>query len=164
MTDRVSGFVSGDVVHVEGAADGPLKGLRFAAKDIFDVAGHVTGGGNPDWARTHGPAAETAPAVQRLLDAGATLAGKTITDELTRGIFGINAHFGTPVNPRAPDRVPGGSSSGSASVVAAERSQALQIPRPAFEAVMMSDFRIAKTVYHNLLLLLTARLRKSLKV
>lgn len=52
----------------------------------------------------------------------------------------------------------------SASVVAAERSQALQIPRPPFEAVMMSDYRIAKTVYHNLLLLLTARLRKSLKV
>jgi amidase len=118
MTDRVSGFVSGDAVHMEGAADGPLKGLRFAAKDIFDVAGHVTGGGNPDWARTHGPAAETAPAVQKLLNAGATLAGKTITDELTRGILGINARHGTPVNPRAPDRVPGGSSSGSASVVA----------------------------------------------
>ncbi len=118
MTDRVNGFVSGDAIQMEGAADGPLKGLRFAAKDIFDVAGHVTGGGNPDWARTHGPATETAPAVQRLLDAGATLAGKTITDELTRGILGINAHYGTPVNPRAPDRVPGGSSSGSASVVA----------------------------------------------
>lgn len=52
----------------------------------------------------------------------------------------------------------------SASVVAAERSQAIQIPRPAFEATMMSDYRIAKTVYHNLLLMLTARLRRSLKV
>jgi len=52
----------------------------------------------------------------------------------------------------------------SASVVAAERSQALQIPKPAFDAIMMSDFRIAKTVYQNLLLLLTERLRKSLKV
>ena len=47
-----------------------------------------------------------------------TMAGKTITDELTRGIFGENAHYGTPTNPRAPGRVPGGSSSGSASAVA----------------------------------------------
>ena len=46
--------------------------------------------------------------------------GKTITDELTRGIFGENVHYGTPVNPRAPGRVPGGSSSGSASAVAGE--------------------------------------------
>ncbi|MEM7082307.1 MAG: cyclic nucleotide-binding domain-containing protein [Pseudomonadota bacterium] len=52
----------------------------------------------------------------------------------------------------------------SASVVAAERSQAIQIPRRAFESLMMSDYRIAKTVYHNLLLLLTARLRRGLKV
>jgi len=52
----------------------------------------------------------------------------------------------------------------SASVVAAERSQAIQIPRPAFEDAMMSDYRIAKTVYHNLVLMLTARLRRSLQV
>lgn len=117
--DRVGGFVPGPRVEVDGAGSGPLAGLRFAAKDIFDVAGHVTGGGNPDWALTHAPAATTAPAVSALLDAGATLVGKTITDELTRGIFGINAFYGTPENPRAPGRVPGGSSSGSASVVAA---------------------------------------------
>jgi amidase len=40
------------------------------------------------------------------------MVGKTITDELTRGILGENPHYGTPVNPRAPGRVPGGSSSG----------------------------------------------------
>lgn len=117
MTDDLNAFASLDV-HVPGAPDGPLFGLTFAAKDIFDVAGHVTGGGNPDWERTHGPAERTAPTVQALLDAGATLVGKTHTDELTRGIMGTNPHYGTPVNPAAPGRVPGGSSSGSASAVA----------------------------------------------
>ncbi len=118
MSDPLNAFVPGSQVFVTGASEGPLAGLRFAAKDIFDIAGYVTGGGNPDWARTHDPATAHAPVVQKLLDAGATLIGKTITDELTRGILGINAHYGTPVNTAAPDRVPGGSSSGSASAVA----------------------------------------------
>ena len=87
---------------------GPLSGLTFAAKDIFDIAGHVTGCGNPHWLATHGPAEANAWVVQRLVDAGAAMVGKTITDELTRGIFGENMHYGTPVNPRAPGRVPGG--------------------------------------------------------
>lgn len=117
MTDDLNAFASLDV-HVPGADGGPLSGMTFAAKDIFDVAGHVTGGGNPDWARTHRLAESTAPAVQALLDAGATLVGKTHTDELTRGIMGTNPHYGTPVNSAAPGRVPGGSSSGSASAVA----------------------------------------------
>ena len=116
-TDHLNAFANLDV-HVPGATDGPLSGKTFAAKDIFDVAGHVTGGGNPDWERTHGPAERTAPAVQMLLDAGATLVGKTHTDELTRGIMGTNPHYGMPMNPAAPGRVPGGSSSGSASAVA----------------------------------------------
>jgi amidase len=117
LDDRLHAFVDAEV-YLEGAAAGPLAGLTFAAKDIFDVAGFVTGGGNPDWRRTHPPAARTAWAVQALLEAGATLVGRTITDELTRGIFGENAHDGTPTNPRAPGRVPGGSSSGSAAAVA----------------------------------------------
>jgi amidase len=95
-----------------------LPGLTFAAKDLFDVAGLVTGCGNPDWARTHEPAARHAWAVQRLLDAGATLEGRTITDEISLGLLGRNQFQGTPVNPRAPDRLPGGSSSGSAAAVA----------------------------------------------
>jgi amidase len=114
----LNAFAPGATVFVEGAPTGPLSGLRFAAKDIFDIAGHITGGGNPDWAATHAPAATTAPVVANLLAAGATLIGKTLTDELTRGILGINAHYGTPVNPAAPERVPGGSSSGSAAAVA----------------------------------------------
>ena len=111
-------FVPGPAVHRAGAADGPLVGLTFAAKDLFDLAGLVTGAGNPDWARTHEPAGEDAPAVAGLLAAGATLGGRTITDELAFSLVGRNVHFGTPRNGAAADRIPGGSSSGSASAVA----------------------------------------------
>jgi amidase len=113
-----SPFVPGPAVQIAGAPGGPLAGLTFAAKDLFDVAGHPTGGGNPDWARWYPVPTRHAWAVQRLLDAGATLIGKTITDEVSLGILGENAFDGTPLNPSAPDRVPGGSSSGSASAVA----------------------------------------------
>jgi len=113
-----SPFVAGSSVRVPGAPNGPLDGLTFAAKDLFDVAGHPTGGGNPDWARQNPVPTRHAWAVQRLLDAGATLIGKTITDEVSLGILGENPFDGTPLNPAAPDRVPGGSSSGSASAVA----------------------------------------------
>jgi amidase len=113
-----SPFVAGPPVRVSGAPGGPLAGLTFAAKDLFDVAGHPTGGGNPDWRRQHPIPTRHAWAVQRLLDAGATLIGKTVTDEVSLGILGENPFDGTPLNPRAPDRVPGGSSSGSASAVA----------------------------------------------
>jgi amidase len=118
LEDRFNAFCTDTEAYLVGAPNGPLAGLTFAAKDIFDVAGHVTGGGNPDWKATHAAAAHTAWAVQALVDAGATMVGKTHTDEITRGIFGENAHYGTPVNPRAPGRVPGGSSSGSAAAVA----------------------------------------------
>jgi amidase len=111
-------FVAGPPVRVAGAPRGPLAGLTFAAKDLFDVAGHPTGGGNPDWARQHPVPTRHAWAVQRLLDAGATLIGKTVTDEVSLGILGENPFDGTPLNPRAPEHVPGGSSSGSASAVA----------------------------------------------
>jgi amidase len=119
MADDFNAFVPGPRVHIEGRAGGPLSGLTFAAKDLFDVAGHPTGGGNPDWARWNQTPTRHAWAVERLLDAGATLIGKTITDEVSLGIFGENAFYGTPTNPRAPDRVPGGSSAGSAAAVAA---------------------------------------------
>ena len=118
LNDHLSAFCDDTEAYLAGAAHGPLAGLTFAAKDIFDVAGHITGGGNPDWKATHAAATRTAWAVQVLVDAGATMVGKTITDELTRGILGENVHYGTPVNPRAPGRVPGGSSSGSAAAVA----------------------------------------------
>ncbi len=116
--DRLNAFCQDSRAYLQGAERGPLAGLTFAAKDIFDVKGHVTGGGNPDWKASQPAAAATAWAVQALVDAGATMVGKTHTDELTRGILGVNAHYGTPLNPRAPGRVPGGSSSGSAAAVA----------------------------------------------
>ena len=115
---QLNAFCLDSDAYLQGAAEGPLSGLTFAAKDIFDVSGHVTGCGNPDWRATHGPATETAWAITALVEAGATMVGKTITDELTRGILGENIHYGTPTNPRAPGRVPGGSSSGSAAAVA----------------------------------------------
>ena len=119
MADDINAFVPGPRVHIDGRPGGTLAGLTFAAKDLFDVAGYPTGGGNPDWARSNPVPTRHAWAVQRLLDAGATLIGKTITDEVSLGIVGENAFYGTPINSRAPDRVPGGSSSGSAAAVAA---------------------------------------------
>ncbi len=110
--------VPGSDLRLSGRAGGPLSGLSFVAKDLFDVAGHPTGCGNPDWPR-HRPVPKVhAWAVQTLLDAGADLLGKSITDEISLGLLGENAFDGTPLNPRSPDRVPGGSSSGSASAVA----------------------------------------------
>jgi amidase len=112
-------FVPGPLATLRPSAAGKLSGLSFAVKDLIDVAGYVTGGGNPDWLRTHAPAVQSAPAVQKLLHAGATLSGKTITDELAFSLEGVNAHYGTPLNAACPDRIPGGSSSGSAAAVAA---------------------------------------------
>src|SRR5215510_10080579 len=119
MHPSTAPFVPGLQIRIEGRSDGTLADLTFAAKDLFDVAGQPTGGGNHDWARWHPVPDKHAWAVQTLLDAGATLIGKTITDEVSLGILGENAFDGTPVNVRAPGRVPGGSSSGSAAAVAA---------------------------------------------
>ena len=119
MTDDIGAFVPGPRVRIDGRAGGPLHGLTFAAKDLFDVAGVPTGGGNHDWPTSRPVPTRHASAVQTLLDAGATLIGKTVTDEISLGILGENAFDGTPVNLRAPGRVPGGSSSGSAAAVAA---------------------------------------------
>jgi amidase len=117
--DEIGAFCRHTHVAVKGAGAGPLAGLTFGAKDIFDIAGHRTGFGSPDWFATHTAAVRTAPTVQRLLDAGAEMIGKTHTDELTYSLNGENAHYGTPVNVNAAGRIPGGSSSGSAAAVAA---------------------------------------------
>ena len=118
LDDPFGAFCTDTEAYLPGSPGGPLSGLSFAVKDIFDVAGHVTGGGNPDWKATHQASSKTAWVIQTLVYAGATMVGKTHTDELTRGILGENGHYGTPTNPKAPGRVPGGSSSGSASAVA----------------------------------------------
>ena len=117
--DTVGAFLPGKRVHIRGRAQGPLAELTFAAKDLFDVAGYPTAGGSPDWPRWYPLPTRHAWSVQTLLDAGATLVGKTITDEVSLGILGENAFDGTPLNTAAPDRVPGGSSSDSAAAVAA---------------------------------------------
>src|ERR1700754_3433728 len=116
--DALNAFVEGPRCQVAGAAAGSLAGLTFAVKDLIDVAGWPTTGGNPDWARTHPTPTRSAWVVDRLLLAGASIIGKTATDEISLGILGENPFTGTPINPAAPDRVPGGSSSGSASAVA----------------------------------------------
>ncbi|MGH6647220.1 amidase [Aquabacterium sp.] len=117
--DDHGAFVPGSRATCPPSGRGLLSGLRFAVKDLIDVAGVVTTGGNPDWAATHGPAPRDAPVVSALLNAGAELVGKTVTDELAFSLEGENAFHGTPRNPHAADRLPGGSSSGSAVAVAA---------------------------------------------
>lgn len=118
-SDPVNAFVDYPDVPVANAPSGPLAGLTFAVKDIFDVAGYPTGCGNPVKRRESGPATTHAPIVAALLDAGARFVGKTHTAELAFSLDGRNAHYGTPSNPAARGRVPGGSSSGSAAAVAA---------------------------------------------
>jgi len=116
--DVLGAFCRHTHVAVKGSGKGPLAGLTFGVKDIYDIAGHKTGFGSPDWLATHDAAATTAPVVVQLLAAGADMVGKTQTDELTYSLNGENAHYGTPVNVNAPGRIPGGSSSGSAAAVA----------------------------------------------
>ncbi|WP_021026228.1 amidase [Comamonas sp. B-9] len=117
LHDPAHAFVPYPDVPVRHAATGPLSGLYFGVKDLFDIAGYPTGGGNPLLLALSGIKTQTAPTVQKLLDAGAALAGKTVTDELAFSMNGNNAHFGAPINGNAPERITGGSSSGSASAV-----------------------------------------------
>ncbi|SEG56430.1 amidase [Marinobacterium lutimaris] len=114
-----TGFIENDPVERLPQGSGLLDGLVFASKDIFELKGHVTGLGQPQWRATHAPATMDAPVFTKLLDAGAHLIGKTHTDELCYSIAGQNAHDGTPPNPALPGAIPGGSSSGSVSVTAA---------------------------------------------
>ncbi len=120
--DPFNAFVAGPenaaIPAASGPLSGPLSGLALAVKDIYAVKGQRTGGGNPDFLAESPVAAATAPAVQRLFDSGARYAGRTQTEELTFSLTGQNVHFAHPVNPAAPDRVTGGSSSGSAAAVA----------------------------------------------
>jgi len=117
IRDHARAFMPYPDVPVSNAASGPLAGLSFGVKDLFDVAGYPTSGGQPFVLAMSGLKTTTAPTVRRLLDAGARFAGKTITDELAFSMNGQNAHFGAPINGAAPDRISGGSSSGSASAV-----------------------------------------------
>lgn len=119
LNDTVDGFCAHGFEERRGAITGALAGLTFAIKDAFDVQGLPTGNGSPDWMATHEIPRRSAPVFDALLDAGARMVGKTRMDEMAWSLIGENAHYGTPVNVAAPDRVPGGSSSGSAAVTAA---------------------------------------------
>ena len=105
MTGFIEPLRIGPETLATGAPDGPLTGVTLAVKDIVDVAGVTTGVGNPDWLATHEPAERHAPAVQLLLDAGATVIGKAHTDEFAWSLSGTNHHYGTPRNPAAPGRI-----------------------------------------------------------
>ncbi len=95
-------------------------GPSVAIKDSIDIAGYATRSGSAAFA-TAPAATQHAVVVQRLLAQGCRIVGKTTMHELAYGVTGINTYAGTPVNPRFPTLVPGGSSSGSAAAVAAGR-------------------------------------------
>lgn len=116
--DRFNAFLDSDGPMIEPVAGGPLSQMTLAIKDIYDVTGYKTGCGNPQKLAEASPATRTAPTVQVLLDAGAQFIGRTQTDELTFSLNGENAHYPRPINPAAPQRITGGSSSGSAAAVA----------------------------------------------
>ena len=117
--DPVNGYCDYEPVDVAHAASGPLAGLTLGVKDIYSVKGYPNGWGSPTRLVETGPDDFTAPTIQKLLDAGAEITGKTHCDELCYSLNGINAHYGAPINVAAPDRITGGSSCGSAALVAA---------------------------------------------
>ena len=126
---RRHGFVEHGRASFKLKDDGPLSGLSFAAKDLMDVAGFKSGWGNPDRLRDAAPAVATTPAVLACLMAGAQLVGKTHTDEVACGMFGMNPHFGIPINPKAPTRVPGGCAAGLGSPLALWAAHNAWVPR-----------------------------------
>lgn len=118
LAQRTRALRVGPELLAEGAASGPLAGTATVVKDLFEVEGHRAGAGNPDWLADAPIASQHAWAVQRWVDAGASVAGISHSDELAFSLSGTNVHYGTPLNPVAPERIPGGSSSGSVSAVA----------------------------------------------
>ncbi|MBE1514504.1 amidase [Nesterenkonia halotolerans] len=107
-----------DAPLVPSSGAGPLEGQSVAVKDLYALAGHRIGAGNPTWLAEATEQTSTATAVRLLLEAGAAITGIAQTDEFALSLAGTNQHYGTPPNPAAPDRISGGSSSGSAAAVA----------------------------------------------
>lgn len=107
-----------DALVAAGTDPGPLAGVPYGVKDLFDVAGLPTTAGSTIYADAP-PAPADAEAVARLRDAGAVLVATLNMDEFAYGFATINAKHGTTRNPHAPSRLAGGSSGGSAAVVAA---------------------------------------------
>lgn len=116
--DALQAFVRENHIALKGLDHGPLKGLTFAAKDVFKILGSTYGNGHPEWLRTNSPDDFTSSLIVRLLESGADLAGKTVCDELCFSISGENWHYGSPINPHDPRRYAGGSSSGTGAATA----------------------------------------------
>lgn len=119
LLDRSRALIPDGQIHLDPSNTGPLTGLSFAAKELIAIQSQITGCGNPHWLEGREAATEHAPCITRLLNQGATLKGRTISDEMAFSLDGENVHYGTPINVNAPERIPGGSSSGSAAIVAA---------------------------------------------
>lgn len=100
-------------------ADAPLRGVPFFAKDLFDIAGLPTAAGSTFLPSVRPTPTKDSPLIASLRKSGAAVAGKTQLHEFAYGITGENPHFGHCEHPRFPGRTAGGSSSGSAAVVAA---------------------------------------------
>lgn len=111
--DALQAFVRDNHIALEGANSGKLKGLTFAAKDVFKILGSTYGNGHPEWLHTSSPDDFTTSIIMKLLEEGADLVGKTVCDELCFSISGENWNYGSPINPHDPRRFAGGSSSGS---------------------------------------------------
>ena len=109
-------FVSTETI--KPYSEGVLNDLSFAIKDNIDIRNQTTGYGSPGWVETHDKPVVNAICLEQLLCEGGIFKGKTKSDELAYSLIGVNSFYGTPINPNAPDRIPGGSSSGSASAVA----------------------------------------------
>lgn len=118
LKDNWNAFIKKDLI-LEPTGTGALDGLTFAVKDVFEIQNYKNTAGNPDWYRTHSLGKRNAPVIESFLQNGARLTGTTHTDELMYSLNGENSHYGTPLNPNAPDRIPGGSSSGSSVAAAA---------------------------------------------
>ncbi|GAB6070621.1 amidase family protein [Thiomicrorhabdus hydrogeniphila] len=114
--DINTGIILG--LHIDkDSCNGKLSKLTVAVKDLFHIKGIPTSAGNPDWLATHEPPKITASSLEALLENGATIIGKSLTDELAYSLNGTNFHYGTPLNLKSLKRLPGGSSSGSAVAV-----------------------------------------------
>ena len=133
-------------LHVDGdaalaaarvAPPGPLRGIPVCVKDVIDVAGMPTTAGTAEWRRT--PSGD-APAVARLRAAGAVVVGKGHTNELAYGIDGRNPHHGDCRNPRHPDRLTGGSTSGPTAAVVAVLHAYFRDVQPILAAALLPWF------------------------
>lgn len=107
------------VQFASAARTGPLGGVPYFLKDLFDVAGQPTLAGSTFLPEVRPAPAQDSTVVRHLHAAGAVLAGKTHLHEFAYGLTGENAHYGDCEQLRFPGRTTGGSSSGSAAVVAA---------------------------------------------